>query len=71
MSENFRDFLVALADDPNLFEQFKNDPKTTLREAAISNEERHVLQTRDLPAIKTMLKGVDVPERVNALLGKL
>ncbi len=71
MSENFRDFLIALADDPKLFEQFNNDPKTTLREAAISNEERKVLENRDLPAIRSLLKGVDVPERVDELLVRL
>jgi len=71
MSENFRDYLIALADDPSLLSRYKADPKDTLRDAAISNEERQALLSRDPVKIQAFLKGQDVPERVTELIAKL
>lgn len=71
MSENFRDYLIALADDPDLFEKYKKDPKETLLMAAISSDERAALLSHDKDRIRTLLKEVEVPERVNKLIASL
>ncbi len=71
MSEHFRDYLIALADDPNLLARYKADPKDTLRDAAISNEERHALLSGDVDQIRAFLQGQDVPEQVTKLIANL
>ncbi len=71
MSENFRDYLIALADDPALLARYKADPKDTLRDAAISNEERQALLSGDAAKINAFLAGQDVPDRVKDLIAKL
>ncbi len=71
MSENFRDYLIALADDPALLARYNADPKDTLRDAAISNEERKALLSGDAAQINALLVGQDVPERVKSLIAKL
>lgn len=71
MSENFRDYLIALTDDPDLFEKYNKDPKDTLLMAAISSEERTALLKRDKDSIYALLKGEEVPEKVNKLIASL
>ncbi len=71
MSENFRDYLIALADDPALLARYKADPKDTLKDAAISNEERQALLSGDVSKINAFLAGQDVPKHVQDLIAKL
>jgi|GEM_PF-7062217 len=76
MSENFLDYLIDLADEPVLFEQYKSQPDKTLMDARISKEEKAALRSADPEQIKTLLKttlieGQKIPERVNTLIGTL
>lgn len=76
MSENFRDYLVALADDADLLARYKSQPGETLADARISSEEKQALRSGDAAQImallkQTLLEGQDIPDRVNELIGTL
>jgi hypothetical protein len=71
MSENFRDYLIGLADDPDLLAKYKKDPKDTLLMAAISSEERAALLKHDKDRIRALLKGAEVPKKVDELIASL
>ncbi len=71
MSENFRDYLVALRDDPELRRRYKINPAQTLSEARISKEEKLALRSADLKKIRAALAGHVLPEGVADVIGKL
>jgi len=76
MSENFVEYLTALADEPVLFEQYKSDPNRTLADARISKAEKAALRSADPVQIKSLLKdslieNETVPERVYQLIETL
>ena len=71
MSENFRDYLIALRDDPDLRDRLKKNPGETLADARISKEEKLALRSGDLAAIKKALGGLEVPKGCAEVVGKL
>ena len=71
MSENFKDYLVALSDDPNLLSRYKSDPVSTLKDARISKEEKFALRSGDLSKIKAELPEQELPPRVMEMIAGL
>lgn len=71
MSENFRDYLVALSEDPELLKRFKADRSETLKDARISREERDALRNGDRARINSLLSGQTVPQKVRDLVNDI
>ena len=50
-------FLTRLYEDPELQKRYKQDPKGTLKEAGVSDDEAEAVASGDLGKIKSMLGG--------------
>lgn len=71
MSENFRDYLLCLAEDSELLKRFKADRRATLRDARISREERDVLRAGDKSGIRTLLKGQPLSPEIERVIDEI
>ncbi len=71
MSENFRDYLVALSEDPELRKRFEADRRETLKDARISSEERLALVSGDSEQITKLLAGQKLPQKARDLIASI
>jgi len=71
MSENFRDYLVALSEDPALRQRFEANRRETLKDARISTEERSALFSGDSEQIAKLLAGQDLPRKARDLIASI
>ena len=50
------DFLLELADDPELLARFRDDPATVLAESGLTAEQQQILRSNDLKRVRDAIR---------------
>lgn len=50
------DFLLELADDPELLARFRDDPATVLAESGLTTEQQEILRSNDLKRVRDAIR---------------